>query len=113
MGYGHYVIFASAAAIGAGIEVAIEHAVGEAHISALSANLSVCIPAALFLAFVWLLHSRHFKRGIAQQLVLPLTALAILACAWTGAHAVLWAGLVAAASVAVGVTLAHRERSGA
>ncbi|MEU9179694.1 low temperature requirement protein A [Streptomyces sp. NPDC048550] len=112
-GYGHYVIFASAAAIGAGLEVAIEHAVGKAHISALSAHLAVCIPAALFLAFVWLLHSRHFKRGAAQQLVLPLTALAILACAWTGAQAVLWAGLVASASVAVGVTLAHRERSGA
>ncbi|MFF4297782.1 low temperature requirement protein A [Streptomyces vinaceus] len=112
-GYGHYVIFASAAAIGAGLEVAIEHAVGKAHISTLSANLAVCVPAALFLAFVWLLHSRHFKRGTAQQLVLPLTALAILACAWTGAQAVLWAGLVAAASVATGVTLAHRQRSGA
>ncbi|WP_328621243.1 low temperature requirement protein A [Streptomyces sp. NBC_00354] len=112
-GYGHIVIFASAAAIGAGIEVAIEHAVGKAHISTLAANLSVTVPAALFLAFVWLLHSRHFKRGTAQQLVLPVSALVILACAWTGGQAVLWAGLVAAVTVAVGVTLAQRERSGA
>ncbi|MEU7551752.1 low temperature requirement protein A [Streptomyces sp. NPDC044571] len=112
-GYGHFVIFAAAAAIGAGIEVAIEHAVGKAHISTRAANLAVTVPAALFFAFVWLLHSRHFKRGRAQQLTLPLSALVLFACAWTGASAVLWAGLAAAATVAVGVTLAHRERSGA
>ncbi|MET9963223.1 low temperature requirement protein A [Streptomyces sp. NPDC006326] len=112
-GYGHIVIFASAAAIGAGIEVAVEHAVGKAHISALAANLAVTVPAALFFAFVWLLHSRHFKRGRTAQLTLPVSALVLLACAWTGAQAVLWAGLAAAATVAVGVTLAHRERSGA
>ncbi|MBW5485537.1 low temperature requirement protein A [Streptomyces bambusae] len=110
-GYGHYVIFAAAAAIGAGIEVVVEHAVGKAHISTLSANLSVSVPAATFLAFVWLLHSRHFKRGPAQQAVLPTAAAAILACAWTGTYAVLWAGLVAAAAVATGVTLVHRTRS--
>ncbi|MFF5446882.1 low temperature requirement protein A [Streptomyces sp. NPDC012888] len=111
-GYGHYVIFASAAAIGAGIEVAVEHAVGKAHVSTVAANLAVCVPGALFMAFVWLLHSRHFKRGPAQQLVLPVTAVLLLACAWTGPLAVLWAGLVAAAAVAAGVTLVHRERSG-
>ncbi|MFD9376051.1 low temperature requirement protein A [Streptomyces sp. NPDC059999] len=112
-GYGHFVILASAAAIGAGIEVAIEQAVGKAHVSDLAANLAVAVPAALFLLFVWFLHSRHFKRGTAQQLVLPISALAVLVCAWTGEHAVLWIGLVAAATVAVGVTLAERARSGA
>lgn len=112
-GYGHFVILASAAAIGAGIEVAIEQAVGKAHVSDLAANLAVAVPAALFLLFVWFLHSRHFKRGMAQQLVLPISALAVLACSWTGEHAVLWIGLVAAATVAVGVTLAERARSGA
>ncbi|MEV7613910.1 low temperature requirement protein A [Streptomyces sp. NPDC089799] len=111
-GYGHFVIFASAAAIGAGIEVAVEHATGEAHISTVAANLAVCVPAALYMAFVWLLHSRHFKQGAAQQLTLPVSAAVILLCAWTGAYAVLWTGLVAAATVAVGVTLAHRTRSG-
>ncbi|AXE27806.1 low temperature requirement protein A [Streptomyces globosus] len=112
-GYGHYVVFASAAAIGAGIEVAVEHAVGKAHLSQTAANLAVTVPAALFLAFVWLLHARHFKHGAARQLTLPVAALAVLACAWTGAYAVLWAGLVAAATVAVGVTSARSERSGA
>ncbi|MER5731657.1 low temperature requirement protein A [Streptomyces sp. NPDC002138] len=112
-GYGHFLILGSAAAIGAGIEVAVEQAVGKAHVSVLAANLGVCVPAALFLAMVWLLHARHFKRGAAQQLTLPVAAPAVLGCAWTGEHAVLWAGLVAAATVAVGVTLAHRARSAA
>ncbi|NUL06483.1 low temperature requirement protein A [Streptomyces lunaelactis] len=107
-GYGHILIFGSAAAIGAGIEVAVEHAVGEAHISAFAANASVTVPAALFLLTVWLLHARHFKHGRAQQLTLPVSALAILACTFAGGWAVLAAGLVAAATVAVGVTLANR-----
>ncbi|MEV8532804.1 low temperature requirement protein A [Streptomyces sp. NPDC051211] len=112
-GYGHFVILASAAAIGAGIEVAVEQAVGKAHVSTVAANLSVTVPAALFLLTVWMLHARHFKRGTAQQLVLPVAAVVVLACAWTGAYAVLWTGLVAAATVAVGVTLTQRARSGA
>ncbi|MFD8952192.1 low temperature requirement protein A [Streptomyces xanthophaeus] len=108
-GYGHLLVFASGAAIGAGIEVAVEHAVGKAHISQTAANAAVTVPSALFLLMVWLLHSRHFKRGPAQQLTLPLCALAILACTWTGTYAVLWAGLVASATVAVGVTLSTRS----
>ncbi|MGP3686663.1 low temperature requirement protein A [Streptomyces sp. IBSNAI002] len=107
-GYGHLLIFASGAAIGAGIEVAVEHAVHKAHISQTAANAALTVPTALFLLMVWLLHSRHFKRGLAQQLVLPVSALAVLACTWTGPYAVLWAGLVATATVAVGMTLSTR-----
>ncbi|MEV6357126.1 low temperature requirement protein A [Streptomyces hydrogenans] len=107
-GYGHYVIFASAAAIGAGLEIAVEQAVGKAHISTLAAAASVTIPTAVFLLSVWLLHARHFKVGLAQQAVLPGSALAILLCSFAGRWAVLAAGLVAAATVAVGVTLTAR-----
>ncbi|MFJ2173464.1 low temperature requirement protein A [Streptomyces sp. NPDC087851] len=111
-GYGHYVIFASAAAIGAGLEVAVEHAVGTAHVSALAAAAAVTVPAALFPFTVWLLHARHFKTGPAQQLVLPVSAAATAACTFAGAWAVLAAGLVAAATVAVGVTLARARDTG-
>ncbi|WP_424213288.1 low temperature requirement protein A [Streptomyces sp. BI20] len=109
-GYGHFVIFMAAAAIGAGIEVVIEQALGEAHISVVAANLAVAVPAAAFLFFVWLLHSRHFKNGPAQQLLLPVTAALVVGCAWTGSHAVLWMGLVATAAVAIGVRTAHHTR---
>ncbi|MFD5146625.1 low temperature requirement protein A [Streptomyces sp. NPDC058401] len=110
-GYGHLLIFASGAAIGAGIEVAVEHAVGKAHVSQLAANAAVTVPSALFLLMVWLLHSRHFKRGLAQQLTLPVSALAVLACSWTGTYAVVYAGLVAAATVVIGMALSDRAPS--
>ncbi|MEU9475445.1 low temperature requirement protein A [Streptomyces sp. NPDC048191] len=114
-GYGHYLIFASAAAIGAGLEVAVEHAVGKTHISTLSASAAVTLPTALYLLTVWLLHSRHFKVGIAQQLVLPVTALLVICCSFLGDWAVLAAGFVCSAAVATGVMLTarmvHRERA--
>ncbi|MET7696770.1 low temperature requirement protein A [Streptomyces sp. NPDC005485] len=107
-GYGHYVIFASAAAIGAGLEVAVEQAVGKAHVSTLAASGAVTLPTALYLLTVWALHARHFKVGIAQQLVLPVTALLVLVCTFLGDWGVLAAGIVAALAVAAGVTLIGR-----
>ncbi len=108
-GYGHYLVFASAAAIGAGLEVSVEHAVGAAHLSGLAAAAAVTLPSALYLLLVWLLHARYFKAGLARQLVLPCAALGVLLCTFAGHWAVLAAGFVAAAAVAAGVVLAARE----
>ncbi|MFE6285836.1 low temperature requirement protein A [Streptomyces sp. NPDC057877] len=108
-GYGHYLIFASAAAIGAGLEVAVEQAVGVAHISTLAAAAAVTLPTALYLLAVWALHARHFKVGLAQQLVLPMTALLVICCTFLGDWAVLASGVVSALSVATGVTLTARR----
>ncbi|MDH6110636.1 low temperature requirement protein LtrA [Kitasatospora sp. MAP12-15] len=109
-GYGHYLIFGSAAAIGAGLEVAVEYAVGAAHISATAATAAVTVPGALYLFTVWALHSRHTKTGTAQW-VLPLASLAVLACTALGESGVLATGLVATAAVAVGVWLHARPAS--
>lgn len=111
-GYGHYLIFASAAAIGAGLEVAVEQAVGKAHISTLAASAAVTLPTALYLLTVWALHARYFKVGIAQQAVLPTTALAVIACTFLGDWAVFAAGIVAALAVATGVMLTVRTVAG-
>ncbi|AZQ35373.1 low temperature requirement protein A [Streptomyces cyaneochromogenes] len=110
-GYGHYVVFASAAAIGAGLEVAVEQAVGKAHISTLAASAAVTLPTALYLLSVWALHSRHFKFGITQQLVLPTAALLVICCTFLGEWAVLAAGLVSALAVVTGTTLTARMAS--
>ncbi|WP_406372561.1 low temperature requirement protein A [Streptomyces sp. NBC_00647] len=107
-GYGHYLIFASAAAIGAGLEVAVEQTVGKAHISTLSASAAVTLPTALYFLAVWALHSRYFKIGIAQQVVLPATALLVILCTFLGDWAVLASGIVSALAVAVGVVLTTR-----
>ncbi|MFG2682812.1 low temperature requirement protein A [Streptomyces sp. NPDC048392] len=113
-GYGHYLVFASAAAIGAGLEVAVEQTVGKAHISTLAASAAVTLPTAVFLLTVWTLHARHFKVGIAEQLVLPTAALLVIGCTFLGDKAVLVAGIVPALAVVAGVTLTagrtERER---
>jgi len=109
-GYGHYLIFGSAAAIGAGLEVATEQVTGAAHISALAAALAVTIPTALFSIAVWLVHIRPFKHDLSQQLVFPATAVLVLAASFAGHWAVPVAGLVAAAGLAVSIALAARTR---
>ncbi|MEV5611853.1 low temperature requirement protein A [Streptomyces sp. NPDC052225] len=108
-GYGHYLIFASAAAIGAGIEVAVEQAVGEAHLSTTAASAAVTVPTAVFLAMVWALHARFFKVGLAQQLTLPVCAVLVLAATFAGQWAVLAAGVAMALTVVVGVSLSARS----
>jgi low temperature requirement protein LtrA len=108
-GYGHYVIFSSAAAIGAGIEVAVEQAVGVAHLSTAAASAAVTIPTAVFLATLWLLHARHHKRGLAQQLTLPIASLAVLAVTFAGPAAVPAAGAVCALTVVAGVMQEERD----
>ncbi|MGW2402633.1 low temperature requirement protein A [Kitasatospora sp. NPDC001664] len=103
-GYGHYVVLGSAAAIGAGLEVAIEYATHKAHITAVPAAAAVTVPTALFLLAVWALHSRHVKTGLGQAL-LPAASVAVLACTFLGEHGTLAAGLVCAATVALGLAL--------
>ncbi len=83
----------------------MEQTVGKAHISTLAASAAVTLPTALYLLTVWALHSRHFKVGIAQQLVLPTAALMVILCTFLGDWAVLAAGVVLALTVATGETL--------
>ncbi|MEV7185469.1 low temperature requirement protein A [Kitasatospora sp. NPDC093102] len=108
-GYGHYLVFGSAAAIGAGLEVAVESAVHQAHISDTAATATVTVPTALYLVTVWLLHSRHTKRGAVAQAVAPAGAVLVLACTALGGSGVLAAGLVCTLTVAVGVLIHGRE----
>ena len=104
-GYGHYFVFLSAAAIGAGLEVSVEHSVGKAEISGFAAAAVVTLPTALYLFVLWAIHSRHTKTGV-QQLVLPAAAGCVLLTTLIGGTgAVVAAGLVCAAAVTVGMVL--------
>jgi low temperature requirement protein LtrA len=107
-GYGHFLVFSSAAAIGAGIEVAVEQAVGKAHVGVTAGSAAVTVPAAVFFFTLWLLHARHFKRGAAQQSILPAAAAGVLAVTFAGRAAVPLAGAIAALTVVVGVRLSER-----
>jgi low temperature requirement protein LtrA len=111
-GYGHYALLGSAAAIGAGIEVVVEEVTHHADISARAAAACVTVPTAVFLATVWAVHTRPFKRGTAQHLVLPTGAAAVLACTPAGHLAVPLAGLVCACTVTAGVWMAASREPG-
>lgn len=101
-GYGHYVVFGTAAWIGAGIQVCAAWTVGTAHLDARVAVAMVTVPSAGFFLMAWLLQARHFKHGWAQS-VLPLTAAALLLCTFAGRYAVILAGLCSAACIGIGV----------
>jgi low temperature requirement protein LtrA len=102
-GYGHYVVFSSAAAVGAGIGVAVDQAGHHAHISARGATLAVAVPVALFLLSVWALHLGTATRGPIRR-AMPFVAALLVGLAAVGAPIVVLglvlAGLVAADAVA-------------
>jgi low temperature requirement protein LtrA len=77
-GYGHYFIFAAAAAVGAGLAVSVDYGLDHTEISGVVAGYAVALPVAVYLAFVWLLHIRPHQRGplvIAYPVVAVLTML--------------------------------------
>ncbi|MFJ2742742.1 low temperature requirement protein A [Streptomyces sp. NPDC087440] len=110
-GYGHLLILGSAAAIGAGIEVAVEQVTGKAHISPVAATAAVTLPTALFLLTGWFLQARHFKRDTAEKALMPVTVVVVLACTFLGTWGVLAAGVVMAVAVMIGVLLSNRPDS--
>src|SRR5581483_790506 len=77
-GYGHYLVFASAAAVGAGLTVAVDRLTG-APVGARLAGYAVAVPVAVYLLSVWFLHrvGRYglfaVPLGAALVLVAPLT----------------------------------------
>jgi low temperature requirement protein LtrA len=93
-GYGHLVVFASVAAVGAGGAVAVDQVTHHAELSARGATAAVAVPVALFLLSVWALHS---WRRPTQGLRFPVTAGIVLMAALT--ESVIVIGLVLAALV--------------
>ena len=109
-GYGHYLVFGSAAAVGAGIAISVDYATDHAEIGRLATNLAVTIPVAIFLISVWLLHYRFRATSTSEQLVTPLFAIAVLLTSWLDL-AVLLTGLLMAALVAYKIVIHTRQRA--
>jgi len=105
-GYGHYVVFGSAAAVGVGLAVAVDQAVGHSTLTDLEAAFVLTVPVALFLGTVWLLHWRHKSPGPFRALACPTTTAVVLATSWTD-EPVLLTG-VAIAGLVVASLVAHR-----
>ncbi|MDN4614805.1 low temperature requirement protein A [Leifsonia sp. F6_8S_P_1B] len=108
-GYGHYFVFASLAALGAGLEVAVQRGADHAEVSDTAVEYAVAIPVAVFLLMLYVLHAplvqevviRPLKTTVAIVLILllPLASPAIGLVGVTIGIAVVAAGLVAATLV--------------
>jgi low temperature requirement protein LtrA len=80
-GYGHYLVFGSAAAVGAGIAVNVDRATHHAPVSTAYAGAAVTIPVAVYLVTLWYLQVRPNAAGrmptalhlVAAALVLAVT----------------------------------------
>ena len=83
-GYGHYGVFASLAALGSGLRVAIEQTAGPSEISPVAAGYVVGVPTGLFVLLLWAVHRPIVAKpvvrlaatlvGVAATLVVPLQA---------------------------------------
>ena len=83
-GYGHYGIFAALAALGAGLEVAVEHTGQTVHASPFVVSYAVALPVSVFLVLLWALNAPVVPHlvirpaatvsGVLVILLLPLTA---------------------------------------
>jgi low temperature requirement protein LtrA len=56
--YGHYFVFAAAAAVGAGLAASVDQATHHAKIGAVGAGFAVAVPVAVFVVCLWFLHDR-------------------------------------------------------
>ncbi len=113
-GYGHYGIFAALAALGAGLEVAVEQGGHRLEVSPVAVGYAVAVPVAVFLVLIAALHALLTARaavrppvvaaGVAAVLLLPLAAPGI------GVTAVV-AAVAAVCVLLVAVTIARGRRS--
>jgi low temperature requirement protein LtrA len=112
-GYGHYLVFASAAAVGAGLAVNVDAVTHHAAIGPRAAAASFTIPVALFLLAVWALQVAPHHLGRWTGAVVPAAAALVLASTFSP-EPVLLTGLVAAAMITVSlVTLQRPAAAGA
>lgn len=115
-GYGHYFVFASLAALGAGLEVAVQvGGAADAHVAETAVEYAIAVPVAVFLLMLYVLHAplvpevviRPLKTGLAVVLVLLLP----LASPLVGLVGVV-IGIALVVSALVAATLLDRAAAG-
>lgn len=117
-GYGGIVIFASIAAMGAGIHAAAYVAGGEAEIGPLGAVLAIAVPVAVtvigyFAIYAWLVHAIDpFHLLLVAGTLLVLTAAVLIAASGGGLGPSLLVVMLASAVSVIGYeTVGHRHMS--
>ncbi len=112
-GYGSYGIFAALAAVGAGLEVAVEHTGHHIAASAVAVAYAVAVPVTVFLVLLWALQAlissppvlrpAPMLGGCAAILLLPLAASQV-------SLAIIVAAIAATCAAIVAVTISTRPR---
>ena len=69
-GYGHYFVFASLAAVGAGVEVATEAVTHDIAATSLLVGYAIAVPVCVYLVVLWILRGRLGTRDRAVDLML-------------------------------------------
>lgn len=77
-GYGHYIIFASAAAIGSGFAALIDASVEHSHGDPNAARWVISISIALYMFGLWLIRDRHILHRKSASLILVFAVLILL-----------------------------------
>jgi low temperature requirement protein LtrA len=95
-GYGHLVVFAAVAAVGAGLVVAVDHAAGHGHVSDARAGAVVAVPVAVYLLSLWVLHLVLDVAPASPRFTAPLTAALVLAATATSQPVLVVGALLAA-----------------
>jgi low temperature requirement protein LtrA len=83
-GYGHLIIFAATAAVGAGLAVVIDQLTHHSELSAAGAGMAVAIPVAVYVVSLWILQEHSLSETWFDRLVHPATAILILLTPFTG-----------------------------
>jgi low temperature requirement protein LtrA len=104
-GYGHYLVFAAAAAVGAGVAASVDAASGEAAVTASAARFAVTIPVATYLLVLWQLHDR--PRRDRSRWIAPVAAPLLFVASWSG-QPILVTGLILAGVVGIRTALDSR-----
>ncbi|HEY6708932.1 MAG TPA: low temperature requirement protein A [Actinomycetota bacterium] len=106
-GYGHYLVFASAAAVGAGLAVNVDDVTHHAAIGARGSAAAFTIPVALFLLAVWALQVRPHHLARWHGALAPATAVLVLV-ATLSPEPVLVTGLLVATMTGVSLVALRR-----
>ncbi|HMK11612.1 MAG TPA: low temperature requirement protein A [Acidimicrobiales bacterium] len=101
-GYGHYLVFASAAAVGAGLVVEVDHVTKHSDLTALESALAFTVPVCLFLLSVWAVHYRYKRATWVRSWAVPTSVALILASSLTR-EPVLATGVIISVLVAANV----------
>jgi low temperature requirement protein LtrA len=110
-GYGHYGIFAALAAVGAGLEVAVEDAGHHLAVSEIGAGYAVAIPVSVVLVLLWAVHAPIVQEPVIRPVLILGAAGVVLLLPLAGALvglALVVAGIAVACALLTATTILSR-----